>query len=68
MTREEHLKWCKERALAYLPHDPREAITSMMSDIRKHPETNSETLMSLGIMTLMNCNAISAREYITGFN
>ncbi len=69
MTREEHLKWCKERALAYLPHNPQEAVTSMMSDIRKHPETNDKILMSLGMITLMNnVNAKSARDYIVGFN
>ena len=39
MTREEHLDWCKKRALAYLPMDPMEAMTSMMSDLTKHAET-----------------------------
>ena len=38
MTRDEHLAECKRRALEYLDAgDPREAFTSMLSDIGKHP-------------------------------
>lgn len=71
MTRTEHLAWCKERALAYLPHNPEEAITSMLSDMRKHEE-NAEVVEGpigmLGMMELMDPNAHSARRYIEGFN
>jgi hypothetical protein len=38
MNRDEHLAWAKDRALAYLPGDPLEAMTSMMSELTKHPE------------------------------
>ena len=40
MTREEHLEWCKVRARAYLDQgQAAAAITSLMSDLTKHPET-----------------------------
>ena len=38
MTRQEHLAWAKQRALAFLPADPVAAMTSMLSDLSKHPE------------------------------
>lgn len=68
MTREEHLKWCKKRALAHLPQDPREAVNSMISDIRKHPDTSDNVLMALGLFALRQGNVKSARDYIVGFN
>ncbi len=71
MTREEHIKWCKDRAIQQMEfsHDPKQGVVSMMSDIRKHPETNSEVLQSLCMMTLMGpCNERSVREFINGFN
>jgi hypothetical protein len=37
MTRDEHLEWAKQRALEYLPDNPLEAMTSMGSDLNKHP-------------------------------
>lgn len=72
MTREEHLAWCKKRALAYCDTgSPVEGVTSMLSDIRKHSETASETLTSLG-MQLMMMGEFSdvgrARRFIEGFN
>jgi len=72
-TREEHLKWCKERAIAEMDYynDPTKAIVSMMSDLRKHPETNSETLVSLCGMMLMT-KQIQTRQqainFLEGFN
>lgn len=39
-TREEHLAWCKKRALEYLDHgDIQGAFSSFASDMGKHPET-----------------------------
>jgi hypothetical protein len=71
MTREEHIKWCKQRAIQEMEYskDPKQGVISMMSDIRKHPETNSETLQMLGAMTLMGpLDERKAREFINGFN
>lgn len=79
MTREEHIKWCKERAIAefdyYARTEPGSAlkngITSMMSDINKHPETKSETLQQLCLMQLMTKPYMNRQEFVTfinGFN
>ena len=39
LTRDQHLAWCKQRALAYLPADPANAMASMLSDLTKHVGT-----------------------------
>lgn len=40
-TKEEHLQWCKERAIAACNNTetPQDAIGSLLSDLEKHPET-----------------------------
>ena len=39
-TAEEHLAWCKKRALEYLDAgELANAFTSMLSDMDKHPDT-----------------------------
>ena len=71
MTRDEHLTWCKTRALEYLDRGDRSnAITSMMSDMAKHPETarSGTVLAKLGLFELMSGDAKSTRRYIEGFN
>ena len=79
MTRIEHLQTCKDRAIQefdyYAKNNLKEAIkngiTSMMSDINKHPETKSETLQALCMMQLLG-NMIHSRgefvKFINGFN
>lgn len=71
MTRQEHLEWCKKRALEYIDRgDTQQAVASMMSDLRKHPETESAingVLGQLGLMAAMSSVDV-ARRYITGFN
>ena len=70
MTREEHIKWCKERAIQEMDFykDPKKAIISMMSDIGKHPETNSETLRNLCMMQLLTKPNMSRQEAINFLN
>lgn len=72
MTRAEHIAWCKRRAIEEMEfsHDPKQGVISMMSDIRKHPETNSETLKALCLATLLSrpCTEQIVREFIEGFN
>lgn len=73
MTRQEHIKWCKERAIQEMDYykDPLKGIVSMISDIRKHPETNSETLAALCMMQLTtrpNMTRQEAIKFIDGFN
>lgn len=69
MSRDEHMKWCKERALAYLPGDPANAMASMMSDIGKHDDTRGH--IGLMISPMMYGKAHDAgemRKWIEGFN
>lgn len=71
MTRQEHLDRCKERALEYLDRgDVMNAVTSMMSDMQKHPETkfNSPALNMLGMKAAASHDTGEARRYIEGFN
>jgi prenyltransferase beta subunit len=70
MTREEHIKWCKERAIVEMDYykDPKKGIISMMSDIRKHPETNSEALAVLCMIELMNNPHMSRQQVINFIN
>lgn len=71
MTRSEHLQWCKDRALKYLDAgDFRQAATSMMSDLSKHPETANypAVLNQLVMLKLINRNVEGVRRWIVGFN
>jgi hypothetical protein len=72
VTREEHLKWCKERALAYVDAGEFEnAFASMVSDMNKHPETSNHSGFQLGIMLMMGGHLSTApkmREFIEGFH
>lgn len=71
MTRQEHLQWCKNRALELLNlGDISQAAASFMSDMRKHPETESgiELVKALIMMELMSPNKESMRRCINGFN
>lgn len=73
MTRAEHLAWCKERALGYVEKgDLTNALASMSSDIRKHPETDTRAaavLLSMeGVRCVMNSDAAGMRRLIEGFN
>ena len=72
MTREEHMQWCKDRALEYCDAgDAQQAMTSMFSDLRKHDETENHIEIQLGVMGMMmgqyNTPA-SVRKFIEGFN
>lgn len=72
MTRQEHLEWCKQRAIEYVETgDTQNAFASFQSDMRKHDETTNHS--ALGIMTQMffgghlNTPA-QMRKFIEGFN
>jgi hypothetical protein len=72
-TREEHLTWCKQRALEYVDvGELVNAVTSMGSDLRHHPETTmpepAATLLLLGWMYAERGNAAAVRHWIEGFN
>ncbi len=70
-TREEHLAWCKARALEYLPAEPQQALTSMWSDLETHPETAGHGANELGMMMLMSGllkSPSQVRNFINGYN
>ena len=71
-TRAEHLAWCKERALEYVDTgDTASALASMLSDLRRHPETASHPAIQLtGSLMLggfLNTDG-EVRNHIEGFN
>lgn len=71
MTRDEHMAWCKKRALEYLDAgDLNNAVTSMLSDLGKHPETAGigEKLSMLGMQAMMQQDHAAGRRFIVGFN
>jgi hypothetical protein len=71
-SREEHLKWCKDRALEYVEQDDlRQAFASFQSDMRKHKETCDHIALNLGTMLLMSNNLKTEKqmtEWLNGFN
>ena len=72
MTRNEHLEWCKKRALEYVGlGDLSQAFASMLSDLRKHPETANHPAMEMGAQ-MMFANLLATpeemRRFINGFN
>jgi hypothetical protein len=57
MTREEHLRWAKQRALALVERSQlQEAFAVLVSDLDKHPETRGDVdlLSVLGMQLMMN--------------
>ena len=53
MNRQEHLQWCKDRAIEYVDSDDnQQAFASFMSDMSKHPETSNHLALEMG-MTLL---------------
>lgn len=71
-SREQHLEWCKKRALAYVDQEyPQEALSLMISDLRKHPKTADHPgiALALGRMAFGDLTAKDqVREFIEGFN
>lgn len=68
-TREEHLQWCKDRANQYLnQNDISQGISSMLSDMSKHPETDTEFCKVLGFEALMSNDLNKAKKFVNGFN
>lgn len=73
MTRDEHIKWCKERAIQELNFSgkPNQALISIMSDLGKHPETEGHAGIQLTAMLMLG-GFLQTREdvikHIEGFN
>jgi len=69
MNREEHLNWCKKRALEYLK--PKDMWGSFVSDMKKHEETKNHMAIELGAMLFFtgNLNTVEEmRKFINDFN
>lgn len=68
-TRDEHLAWCKERALEYLPDSPSLALASLFSDLNKHPETANHPAAQVGLMefALGPVDPNEVRRHIEGY-
>lgn len=71
-SREEHLDWCKNRAIELVNDgNLQEAYASMCSDLSKHPETMNHSAMELGLMLMVSGNLSTKDEmikFIEGFN
>ena len=71
ISREEHLAWCKRRALEYIDDgDLANAVASMASDLTKHPDTaaaDNPFLMMVGLQAVMAGDVIGVRRWIEGF-
>ena len=72
MSREEHLRGCKGRAMEYVAQgDMQQAFASMGSDMRKHPETENHAGIQLGLRMMMAGLLDTSAEmgkFIEGFN
>ena len=74
MTREEHMKWCKDRAMEYVKEgDLLNAVASMMYDLEKHPETSAKVgaMAMLGFLAMQEAQSgdrDGVVRYIEGFN
>jgi hypothetical protein len=70
MTREKYLQRSKESAFALLGVGRiREAVASMMMDMRKHPECGvPSAINAIGICAAAAGDVAMARAYIDGFN
>jgi len=72
MNRQEHLDWCKQRALEYANNgDMTNAFASFNSDMGKHPETTGHMALQMGAMLLTGGHLSTQDqmvEWIEGFN
>ena len=72
MNRQDHLAWCKSRAIEYCDaNDPQQAYASMASDLNKHDETRNHSAIEFGMMQLMAGllqTPQEMRKFIEGFN
>lgn len=71
-TREEHMEFCKKRALDLCKAgETQSAFASMVSDLGKHPETANHIGCQLGMMQMMGGMLSTPQEmsaFIEGFN
>jgi hypothetical protein len=72
MTRDEHIEWCKQRALEYVDGgDINNALASMLSDLTKHDETKNHSAITIGVMLAASGHLSTPHEmrrFIEGFH
>lgn len=72
MNRQQHLEWCKKRALEYVDDgDLTQAFGSMLSDLKKHPGTENHIAIELGALMMLSGHLDTnekMRKFIEGFN
>jgi len=72
MTRTEHIRWCKDRALEYVDNgDLTNAYASMVSDLGKHDETMNHPAIELGMLLMMTGQldrTLEMKKFINGFD
>jgi len=72
MNRQEHLQWCKDRAIEYVMNgDNPQAFASFQGDMSKHPETSNHLALEMGTMLLLSGHLSSPdqmKSWINGFN
>jgi hypothetical protein len=68
-TRDEHMRWCKTRALEYVERgDGAQALASMTSDLGKHPElAKSAAFARRFCPTVDYKNLTAVRKFIEDF-
>lgn len=66
------MAWCKQRALEYCDAGELvQAIASMSSDLRKHPETRDDDGIKAALLLMMSGSLntpYAMRAFIEGFN
>jgi hypothetical protein len=72
VTRDEHLAWCKRRALEYVDAgDLAHAIASMASDLKTHPDADNPALNGLatiGMMYVTDGDKAAVQRWIERFH
>jgi hypothetical protein len=70
MMRDEHLAWAKKRAHEYVDRgELMNAVTSMGSDMKKHPELGiNDHVFLAGCMFEVKKGPEAVRRWIDGFN
>lgn len=69
MTRDEHVRWARDRAFQYLDAgDLDQALASMTSDLSNHPQTEdiARSFGPLGFIAYSR-GPVALRAYISGF-
>jgi hypothetical protein len=71
LTRDEHLAWCKRRALACVDAgDLAHAVANMAADLKTHPDTDNPALTglaSIGMMYVTDGDKAAVQRWIERF-